>query len=260
VSRLKWLIDEKLVMLAIVLNAVALCLTSTAQSATVPWPALWPWVDYVCVLYFTLEIAIKLQLVGRDRFFADGWNRFDFFIVAGSLPVLLMPFIDTHGFYVLSLFRVGRLVRALRLLRFIPGRDHIAEGIWRALKASVGIFLGVVILNFIAAMCANMLFGHIAPEFFGSPLKACYTMFQIFTLEGWPEVSQVIAARTTESMAFLARVFFVCTVFGGGVIGLSLANAVFVDQMVSDNNDDLEKAISDLSDQVTALRRELQDR
>ena len=36
----------------------------------------------------------------------------------------------------------------------------------------------------------------------------------------------------------------------GGILGLSLANAVFVDEMTADNNDRLEQMVSDLREEL----------
>lgn len=53
------------------------------------------------------------------------------------------------------------------------------------------------------------------------------------------------------------RLFFVAAVFIGGILGLSLANAVFVDEMMMDNTDALERKVDALTDEVRALRDEL---
>ena len=49
--------------------------------------------------------------------------------------------------------------------------------------------------------------------------------------------------------------------FLGGVIGLSLINSVFVDAMVSDNNDDLLERIDQLEEKIDRLlkQQELQE-
>ncbi|MBW2278695.1 MAG: hypothetical protein JRF63_14485 [Deltaproteobacteria bacterium] len=55
----------------------------------------------------------------------------------------------------------------------------------------------------------------------------------------------------------LARVYFVMAVIIGGIIGLSLANAVFVDEMTMDNTVKLETKVDKLLDEVRALRTQL---
>ena len=50
----------------------------------------------------------------------------------------------------------------------------------------------------------------------------------------------------------LVRGYFVLAVSAGGTLGLSLVNAVFVDELTADNKDRLEQMVSD-------LRKELAD-
>ena len=47
------------------------------------------------------------------------------------------------------------------------------------------------------------------------------------------------------------------SVLVGGFLGVALANAVFVDEMTMDNNDELERKIDTLTDEVRALREEI---
>ena len=47
--------------------------------------------------------------------------------------------------------------------------------------------------------------------------------------------------------------YFIFVVFSGGIFGLSLVNSIFVDAMVSDNNDELEKKIDNLETKITLL-------
>jgi len=54
-----------------------------------------------------------------------------------------------------------------------------------------------------------------------------------------------------------ARVFFVIAVLVGGILGLSLANAVFVDEMMMDNTDVLERKVDLLTEELRALRDDL---
>lgn len=254
------LIDESVVIGVILVNTLALFMMSSAEPIVDVHRSFWLWIDYACVVYFVFEMALKVWRDGWRGYYASPWNRFDFYVVALSSPILLMPVIDLHQFSVVLLLRLGRLFRVFRLLRFIPDRQRLVAGIYRSLKASVGIFLAVVLFNFILALGASMLFGELAPEYFGNPFIACFSMFQIFTVEGWYEVPAAIAnhPEAPEWAASVARLYFVIAVFVGGILGLSLANAVFVDQMVLDNNDDLEFRVERLTEEIRALRAEVQ--
>ena len=49
---------------------------------------------------------------------------------------------------------------------------------------------------------------------------------------------------------------FVLAVLIGGILGLSLANAVFVDEMMMDNTEVLERKIDALTEEVRRLRND----
>ena len=251
------LIAERTVVAVILLNAVALfALGFVAPGSGAQ--RLWFAVDYAAVVFFAVEAALKMGKRGFGGYWSSWWNRFDFVVTALSLPVLLAPLVDLHELGGVLVLRLGRLFRLFRVMRFIPNRHHLAAGISRALKASVGVFIALVLINVILAMGASYLFGDLAPELFGDPLRACYNLFRIFTVEGWYEVPELLAERASSpAWGWLARAYCVACLLVGGILGLSLANAVFVDEMMMDNTDELEAKVDLLLDEVRALRREL---
>ncbi len=202
--------------------------------------------DYACTLYFVAEAAIKIHQKSWRGYWESYWNRFDFIVVAISLPMLLTLFLDTHDFGLILLLRLGRMFRLLRITRFIPDCDMLWGGIQRALKASIGVIITLFIYNFILGMIGSYLFIEVDPEHFGDPALAMYSVFKVFTVEGWYEIPDAIAAQN-PMMAHLARGFFVFAVLSGGIIGLSIANAIFVDEMVLDNTRFLERRVESLN-------------
>ena len=55
------------------------------------------------------------------------------------------------------------------------------------------------------------------------------------------------------------KFFFVIIVLFGGIFGMSIANAIFVDEMTVDNNDKLEKKIDDLQQQIEEMKQLMVD-
>ena len=215
------------------------------------------WIDYGCILFFVLEVILKVRAYGFHDYWANGWNKFDFFVTVASIPTLLMPFVpmmDNAGFMIFPLFRVGRLFRFFRLLRFIPNIHHITVGIRRALRASIGIFLALLLLNLALAIGATMLFSDFAPKYFGDPLSSSYSLFKVFTIEGWYEIPDELAesGKSAIMISFL-RGYFIVSVLVGGLLGFSLANAVFVDEMTADNTDDLEDMVRQMHHEVEEM-------
>jgi voltage-gated sodium channel len=79
--------------------------------------------DSICLSIFVIEITLKL-FVYRLSFFKEGWNNFDFIIVA----VALIP--ATEG---LSILRAFRIFRVLRLITAVTSIRRVVSGMLHAL-------------------------------------------------------------------------------------------------------------------------------
>lgn len=226
-------------------------------------------IDHLYVVIFALEAFFKIRHYGVKRYFKDGWNVFDFVIVVVSLPGFLhylgfTNVIDTSIFQLLRLFRLARLIR---FLKFIPNVKMIIAGLKRAIRASVFVLVVLVFLNFILALFACHFYGTLVPDYFGNPMISSYYIFQMFTVEGWNEIPIIIAQAAQKSnpegalyTIVGARIFFIFVVLIGGIFGMSLANAVFVDEMTMDNNRKLEKKIDKVQNQLSELMKMLEEK
>lgn len=89
---------------------------------------------------FIVELAAKFIALGR-RFFRDGWNVFDFLVVA----VALLP--NAGAF---SVVRSLRVLRVLRLINRMPQLRRIADAILQAVP-SIGAIAGLMGFCFMSA-------------------------------------------------------------------------------------------------------------
>lgn len=101
-------------------------------------------------------------------------------------------------------------------------------------------------------MISHSLFNH--SELFCDPGTSIYSTIKIFTLEGWYEFPDELAIGKDGIEVVLIRLYFVIILLSGGVIGLSMINSIFVDVMVSDNNDDLEEKVDRLESKIDELK------
>lgn len=127
------------------------------------------------------------------------------------------------------------------------------KGIQRALKTSVFVLFGFFIFNFMIAVLSCSMFKELSPEYFGNPVKSMYSIFRIFTVEGWYEIPDQIARQSNTINSFFIKGYFIFILIAGGILGLSLVNSIFVDSMVMDNNDDLEKKVDALNEKIEIL-------
>ncbi|TMM52453.1 ion transporter [Sulfitobacter sabulilitoris] len=131
--------------------------------------------DTLCLAIFVIEIGLKI-FVERLRFFRDGWNIFDFLIVAISL----VP--ASQG---LSVLRAMRILRLLRVISVAPTLRRVVEGLINALPGMGSVFLLMGLVFYIGAVMATKLFGAAFPDWFGTLGRSLYSLFQIMTLESW---------------------------------------------------------------------------
>ena len=215
--------------------------------------------DNLITALFLVELLVKFNEYGVKKYFNSNWNRFDFSLIVLSIPTLIAFFIGTDmgAISFLLVFRVMRVFKSFRFLKFIPDIEHLISGINRALKASVLVIVSFVIYIFINGIFSFYLFKGVSSELFGNPLSSIYSIFKVFTLEGWYEIPQQLAVNLSETMSFFVYLYFVFIVITGGVFGLSLMNSIFVDAMVSDNNDELELKIDSLEKKIEVLIKTL---
>jgi len=229
------------------------------------------YIDLIFVLVFLIEAIVKIRHFGFKNYLSDKWNIFDFFIVIVSMPALLtfFPFFTGPHTSFVKILRLGRMVRLFRFLSFIPRMEIIMVGLSRAIKASVFVMIALVFLNFILALFTCHFYSEIAPEYFYDPAVSMYYIFQLFTIEGWNEIPQVVidgheAIHGEENASSLfagaTRFYFILVVLAGGIFGMSLANAVFVDEMTSDNNKEVEDKLEEMKLQISELKEMLKER
>ena len=57
-------------------------------------------------------------------------------------------------------------------------------------------------------------------------------------------------------MSAFIHAYFVLIVLSGGIFGFSIVNAIFVDEMMKDNNDDLEAKVDELNRKMDRILKE----
>ena len=202
------------ILIIIVLNAIILGL-QTSPAVVARCGSLLHWLDMAALVIFIVELAAKFVALGR-RFFRDGWNVFDFLVVA----VALLPNAGA-----LSVLRSLRVLRVLRLINRMPQLRRIADAILQAVPG-IGAIAGLMgILFYVGAVMATTLFGERFLELFNS----LYTLFQVMTLESW----SMSIVRPVMEVYPHAWLFFVPFILVSAFVMLNLFVAVIVDTMAN---------------------------
>lgn len=220
------------------------------------WPGnpYFEYADAAFTLFFAWEAAAKIKDEGWHGYWSDGWNRFDFIILLLALPSLVSPFMpqtSTTG-AVLAL-RSLRMLKAFRMLHFVPNITQLLNGLRLAFKASFIVMIAFFVFLVVFAILSCAIFGPIAPDLFGNPGISIFNIFRLFTGDGWSEIPDVIAQGHSGAWGTFARLFFSVLMFLGGIIGMSLVNSLFVDAAMSDNNDEVLDELKRLDAKIDAL-------
>ena len=246
-------LNEKFILAIILLNAVIIYL----QACNIDniWIQI---IDAACTLVFVVEMIIKHNEFGFKGYWSSGWNRLDGILVLISIPSLIALFVPTGrmDWSFLIILRLLRAFRFLRLLHFFPNITPIFKGFKLALRESYAILFCFFILIIVFGLINCSLFKDISPEFFNTPLTSIYSVFRLCTVEGWYEIPDSIAAATSASVGSMVRFYFCLLLVMGGIIGMSLINSIFVDAMVSDNNDDVKAKLDEMEKKLDELLKQ----
>ena len=134
---------------------------------------------------FVVEVVVKVGAEGKRpwRYFMDGWNLFDFFIVA----ICFMP---VHAEYV-AVLRLARLLRVLKLVRALPKLQILVGALLKSIPSMgyVGLLLGM--LFYVYGVAGVFLFGGNDPVHFRSLPVAMLSLFRVVTGDDWANIMYV---------------------------------------------------------------------
>jgi voltage-gated sodium channel len=202
--------------------------------------------DRVCLAIFVVELALKLS-VYRLRFFRDGWNIFDFAIVAVSLAPAAQS---------LSVLRSLRILRILRVVSVAPRLRRVVEGFITALPGMASVFLLMGIIFYIGSVISTKLFGADFPQWFGSLGRSAYSLFQIMTLESW---SMGIVRPVMEIYPY-AWVFFVPFIMVTTFAVVNLLVGLIVNSMQDAHSEEADQRTDTYRDEVLARLKAIEER
>ena len=246
-ERLRGIIDHRyfqsFVLTVILLNAAILGM-ETSQAAMARFGPVILALDTLCLAFFATELAIKI-FVQRRRFFSDGWNIFDFVIVA----IAFVP--NGQG---LSVLRALRILRLFRVISVAPTMRRVVEGLIKALPGMGSVFLLMGIVFYVGSVMATKLFSDEFPEWFGTLGRSAYSLFQIMTLESW----SMGIVRPVMSIYPFAWLFFVPFILITTFVVVNLVVGLVVNSMQDAHHAEADERTDSYRDEVLARLTEIE--
>lgn len=179
--------------------------------------------DAIVLAIFAFEVVVKMIALSPAswRYFRDPWNVFDFVIVAGAL----LPFISSYAL----LLRLFRLLRVLKLVRALPRLQRLVGALLHSLPSMAYVLVLLLILFYVYGCAGVFFFAEHDPDRFGTLPRALLALFQVVTLEDWPDL---MSPQMGHAPA-IAIGYFVSFILIGTMVMLNLVIGVVLEGMKS---------------------------
>lgn len=174
-------------------------------------------------------MIIKIKYFGKT-FFKDKECVFDLSIVVIST----IPLFGLFSLDWIQVMRLTRIFKSLRLFELIPNYKKLLINFKLVVRSCVGILVGLSILIFLLSIILSSLYGN--------PLESIYSVFRLFSIEGWYD----IAEHSSYVVGYLSKFFLACIVLVFGIFGMGFVSSVFIDEVTSDNNDEVLQRLTEL--------------
>lgn len=208
---------------------------------------------------FIVEALLKMAAHGRQpwRYFADGWNVFDFLIVVLCLLPVGGPFA--------AVLRLTRALRLLRLVSALPKLQLLVGALLKSLSAMGYVSLLLGLLFYMYAVAGIHLFGKTDPASFGSLGAALLTLFRIVTLDNWGDI---YFAQVAHVPAMKVALYFATFIIFGTMIILNLFIGIIMNSMAEMHAElaerdraqhERETGAATLEDELRTLEQELKE-
>jgi voltage-gated sodium channel len=206
---------HNIITVVILLQAIVLALETFSEFKS--YISLFEYINTLVLTIFIIEAILKMAALYPQpyKYFKDGWNILDFFIIVISL----VPFTG-------SFTTVARLIRLLRITRLTNRSKEMSVMVMtivKSLPSMVNIFLLLSLLFFIYGIAGYHLFNTIDSHHWGTLPKSIITLFKILTLEGWVEIMAPVTAVNP-----LNGIFFVSFIIIGTFIVINIFVAIIV--------------------------------
>lgn len=134
---------------------------------------------------FIIEIVVKILAEGKKPwlYFTDGWNIFDFIIVAAAF----MPF----GGSSIAILRLLRLLRVLKLIKALPKLQMLVGALIKSLPSMGYVSILLTLLFYIYAVAGVFFFGENDPIHFQDLQTSMLSLFRVVTLEDWTDIMYI---------------------------------------------------------------------
>ncbi|CAH0562347.1 unnamed protein product [Brassicogethes aeneus] len=194
------------------------------------------------IALFTMEMLLKMYSLGFNGYFLSLFNRFDCFVVIGSISEMILT--NTHVMPPLgiSVLRCVRLLRVFKVTKYWRSLSNLVASLLNSIQSIASLLLLLFLFIVIFALLGMQVFGgrfnfkdtqEKSRYNFDSFWQSLLTVFQILTGEDWNAVMYegIAAYGGVKSFGVLACIYFIILFICGNYILLNVFLAIAVDNL-----------------------------
>ncbi|XP_049285338.1 muscle calcium channel subunit alpha-1-like isoform X3 [Anopheles funestus] len=208
-----------------------------------------PWLDdfqeytnMFFVALFTMEMLLKMYSLGFQGYFVSLFNRFDCFVVIGSIGEMILTSTQIMPPLGVSVLRCVRLLRVFKVTKYWQSLSNLVASLLNSIQSIASLLLLLFLFIVIFALLGMQVFGgkfnfnssiDKPRSNFDSFVQSLLTVFQILTGEDWNAVMYdgIQAYGGVASLGIIASIYFIILFICGNYILLNVFLAIAVDNL-----------------------------
>ncbi|CAH1378096.1 unnamed protein product [Tenebrio molitor] len=194
------------------------------------------------IALFTMEMLLKLYSLGFQGYFVSLFNRFDCFVVIGSIAEMILTNTNVMPPLGISVLRCVRLLRVFKVTKYWRSLSNLVASLLNSIQSIASLLLLLFLFIVIFALLGMQVFGgrfnfndtQDKPRSnFDSFWQSLLTVFQILTGEDWNAVmyNGIAAYGGVRGFGVLACIYFIILFICGNYILLNVFLAIAVDNL-----------------------------
>ncbi|KAM0735591.1 Voltage-dependent calcium channel type D subunit alpha-1 [Formica fusca] len=194
------------------------------------------------IVLFSMEMMLKMYSLGFQGYFVSLFNRFDCFVVIGSITEMILTRTHVMPPLGISVLRCVRLLRVFKVTKYWRSLSNLVASLLNSIQSIASLLLLLFLFIVIFALLGMQVFGgkfnfndneEKTRHNFDSFWQSLLTVFQILTGEDWNVVMYVgiEAYGGVASFGVLACVYFIILFICGNYILLNVFLAIAVDNL-----------------------------
>ncbi|XP_033213450.1 voltage-dependent calcium channel type D subunit alpha-1-like [Belonocnema kinseyi] len=194
------------------------------------------------IALFSMEMMLKMYSLGFQGYFVSLFNRFDCFVVIGSISEMILTNTNVMPPLGVSVLRCVRLLRVFKVTKYWRSLSNLVASLLNSIQSIASLLLLLFLFIVIFALLGMQVFGG---KFNFNPMEDkprqnfdCFwqsllTVFQILTGEDWNTVMYVgiLAYGGVASTGVIACAYFIILFICGNYILLNVFLAIAVDNL-----------------------------